>query len=95
MALKSRTDFISEQRAATRDLITALNKMVSLKRQYDALNLGNATTGLLQPDFVDQNSEIVVADFKAAVNACLELNTAFTLGATIAANLDKKLYLIT
>lgn len=94
MPSANKSDLISEQRQCCKDYVAVLNRMAAVNRQYVAMALGHATLGLLQADFVGANEDVILQDFRNSIAACLELNTAFTAGATIAATLDKKLYLI-
>lgn len=92
--MASKADHISRQRAAIQRLIEDLDALRALKREYDANGYNHPTSGLLDSDFVGENSDIGTVQFKAAVNGAEEFNTAFTTGATIAANTDKKLYIV-
>lgn len=90
--MASKSDFITLQRTATRNLITALNDHINLKRQFDALGYLSASTGILDADFVGDNAGILAAEFKQAIAAGAEFNAVFSAGGTVSANSDSKLY---
>ena len=57
------TNFITQYRTATVQLLTALESLASLRGEYIALDLGNTLT---DDDFAQGHSDIVKADLVAA-----------------------------
>lgn len=91
---QQKSDHITKQRQAIRNYIAALDELARLFREYTAQNFNHATAGLLDADFIGSNADITAQTFKNAINGAQEFNVAFTSGATITSQTDKKLYLI-
>lgn len=75
--MASGSDFISRYRGSVTSWLTALEDLLALKSQYDALDLGNT----LQPsDFEGANADIDAADIAAGVTSVDAINALFVQG---------------
>lgn len=70
-------DWISRYRQSTTAWLTALNELLALREQYDALDYGSTLT---DEDFAGANVDITKADLVAAVGSVEALNTVFQQG---------------
>lgn len=79
-----KANFISKYRNAVDSLTAALELERTLRRQYDALDLGNA---LVDGDFTGENLGITKAQFVTAVSAADTVQTAY--GSSVRTSLYK------
>jgi hypothetical protein len=77
-----RSNHITRVRAATTELLSAIDKLTALKKESDSLDLGNAFT---TDDFEGDNSHLATADIIAitgtslpAIDAFIEANYHYT-----------------
>jgi hypothetical protein len=75
--MASGSDFITRYRQTTTSWLTALEDLLALKSQYDALDLGNSLT---EEDFAGANSDISKDDLVAAVGSVDAMNALFQQG---------------
>lgn len=75
--MANQQDFISRHRQSTTLWLNALNDLLALREQYDALDYG---TTLTDEDFQGANGDITKTDFVAAVGSIETLNAAFETG---------------
>lgn len=75
--MANNADFISRYRSSTTAWLTALNELLALREQYDALDYG---TTLTEDDFAGANSDIGKADLVAAVGSVEAINLVFGQG---------------
>jgi len=69
-----RSNHISRVRAATTELIDAIDKLVALKKESDALDLLNAFTA---EDFVGENAYLSAADIVAITGTSMPAINTF------------------
>ena len=75
--MASGSDFVSRYRASVTAWLTALEDLLALKSQYDALDLGNTLT---EEDFIGANADIDLAQLVAAVGSVEAIDAVFQQG---------------
>lgn len=70
-------DFISRYRLSVTSWLTALNELLALREQYDALGYSDTLT---EEDFAGANTDITKADLVAAVGSIEAMNGFFESG---------------
>lgn len=71
------SDWISKYRVQVTSWLTALNALLALREQWDALDYSNSLTA---EDFAGGNSDIDLAKLTAAVSSIEALNATFAQG---------------
>ena len=80
MTARQKREFINELRNSARNMIHNVNELNRLLKEYQALDYGNAETGLVQGDMIDENANISIDCITNMVSSIEALNTWLSTG---------------
>ncbi len=80
MTTRQKKEFVNELRNSTRNMIHNVNELNRLLKEYQALDYGNAETGLVQGDMIDENANIDIANITNMISSIEALNTWLATG---------------